>query len=245
MKLLVFNTQEELAQTAAEQAAQVLKQALAKKKEVRLIAATGNSQLKFLAYLRQRKDVEWNRVVLFHLDEYVGLGKEHPASFVGYIQREIVDPLPFKAVHFINGIAKDPEAERKRLCALASEAPMDIAFVGIGENGHLAFNDPPADFETEEPYLIVELDQRCRQQQVGEGWFPNLEAVPKKAFSMSVKQILKTETILGIVPEKRKAEAVHNCLAEGREVSPLYPASALKLHPETYIYLDRESASLL
>ncbi|MCX7787433.1 MAG: glucosamine-6-phosphate deaminase [Spirochaetes bacterium] len=245
MQINVFDTQKEMAVAAAEKAAEVLKDALQKKPEVRLIAATGNSQLEFLAHLRKRTDVDWKRVVLFHLDEYVGLGPEHPASFVGYIKREIVDHVPLKTVHYINGKATDPEAERRRLCALATEAPMDLAFVGIGENGHLAFNDPPADFETEEPYLIVQLDERCRMQQVGEGWFPSLEAVPKQAFSMSIKQILKTDTILCICPEKRKAEAVRNCLGKDREVSPLYPASALKLHSRTYVFLDRESASLL
>ncbi|GAB4367661.1 MAG: glucosamine-6-phosphate deaminase [Spirochaetales bacterium] len=245
MELLVFDTQKEMAAAAAEKAAEILKDALERKPVVRLIAATGNSQLEFLAHLRKRTDVDWKRVVLFHLDEYVGLGPDHPASFVGYIQREIVNHLPLKEVHFINGKAKDPETERKRLCRLASEAPMNLVFVGIGENGHLAFNDPPADFETEEPYLIVELDERCRKQQVGEGWFPSLEAVPKQAFSMSIKQILKTDTILCICPEKRKAEAVRNCLGKDREVSPLYPASALKLHSRTYVFLDRDSASLL
>ena len=245
MELLIYDTQKEMAAAASEKASEVLKAALARKEEVRLIAATGVSQLEFLAHLRKRTDIDWRRVVLFHLDEYVGLGPEHPASFVGYIKREIADHLPLKAVHFIDGKAADPEAERKRLCQLASEASMDLAFVGIGENGHLAFNDPPADFETEEPYLIVELDERCRQQQVGEGWFRTLEEVPKRAFSMSIKQILKTETILCIAPEKRKAEAVRNCLGKDRDVSPLYPASALKLHPRAYVFLDRDSASLL
>lgn len=245
MEIRVYDTQGEMAKAAAEKAAEILKDALERKPVVRLIAATGNSQLEFLAHLRKRTDVDWKRVVLFHLDEYVGLGTDHPASFVGYIQREIVNHLPLKEVHFINGKAKDPETERKRLCRLASEAPMDLAFVGIGENGHLAFNDPPADFETEEPYLIVELDERCRKQQVGEGWFPSLEAVPKQAFSMSIKQILKTDTILCICPEMRKAEAVRNCLGKDREVSPLYPASALKLHSRTFVFLDRDSASLL
>jgi len=245
MEIKIYNSQKEMAEAAAQKAAEVLKDALQRKPVVRLIAATGNSQLEFLAHLRKRSDVDWKRVVLFHLDEYVGLGPDHPASFVGYIKREIVDHLPLKEVHFIDGKAKDPEAERKRLCALASAAPMDLAFVGIGENGHLAFNDPPADFDTEEPYLIVQLDERCRKQQVGEGWFPSLEAVPTQAFSMSIKQILKTDTILCICPEKRKAEAVRNCLGKDHEVSPLYPASALKLHPQAYVFLDRDSASLL
>jgi glucosamine-6-phosphate deaminase len=245
MELKVYKNKKELAAAASEKAAEALKAALDKKAVVRLIAATGNAQLDFLAALRGRKDIDWTRVELFHLDEYVGLAESHPASFVGYIRREIAGPLPLKKAHFINGTAVDPEEERRRLSRLIAEQPVDVAFVGIGENGHLAFNDPPADFETEEPYLIVNLDEKCRNQQVGEGWFPSLDAVPRKAFSMAIKQIMKTGTILCIVPEKRKAEAVRDCLGKDKDVTPLHPASILKRHPNVYIYLDEDSASLL
>jgi glucosamine-6-phosphate deaminase len=245
MKLEIFKTKKDLAAAAAEKAAEALKAALAQKPVVRLIGATGNSQLDFLAALRAINGIDWGRVELFHLDEYVGLAETHPASFVGYIRREIVNPLGVKKVHFVDGTAKDPEAERKRLSRLIAEAPVDVAFVGIGENGHLAFNDPPADFETDEPYLIVDLDEKCRKQQVGEGWFPDMDAVPRKAFSMAIKQIMKTGTILCIVPDKRKAEAVRDCLGKDKDVTPLHPASILKRHPKVFVYLDEDSASLL
>lgn len=245
MKMYIHKSGKELAAAAAAAAADVLKKALAAKPVVRLIAATGNAQLDFLAALRARSDIDWNRIELFHLDEYVGLAEDHPAGFVGYIRREIAGPLPLGKAHFINGTAPDPEEERRRLSRLIAESPVDVAFVGIGENGHLAFNDPPADFETEEPYLIVDLDAKCRNQQVGEGWFPSLDAVPRKAFSMSIRQIMKTGTILCVVPERRKAEAVRDCLGEDREVTPMHPSSILKRHPDVHVYLDEESSSLL
>ncbi|HOV39344.1 MAG TPA: glucosamine-6-phosphate deaminase [Spirochaetales bacterium] len=245
MNLYVYETEQEMAAAAAEKAAEVLKQALAKKPTIRLIAATGNAQFKFLEKLYEKKDIDWRRITLFHLDEYIGISKDHPASFARYIQERIVDKLHPGKAFLIDGSARDVEAERKRISALVSEAPVDVAFVGIGENGHLAFNDPPADFETSEPYIIVNLDERCRTQQVGEGWYRSLDEVPRQAFSMSIKQIMKTACILAIVPEKRKAEAVFNCLSEKASVSPLHPASILKTHPNAHIFLDKDSASLL
>ena len=245
MNLYIHESESAMAQAAAEKAAFALNRALKEKKTVRLIAATGNAQFKFLEKLYERKDIDWSRITLFHLDEYVGLPKTHPASFAGYIQERIVDKLkPGRAV-LVDGTAPDAEAERKRVSALVAEAPVDVAFVGIGENGHLAFNDPPADFDTEEPYLIVKLDERCRKQQVGEGWYKNLDEVPTRAFSMSIRQIMKCATILAIVPEKRKAEAVKNCLAKHAEISPKHPASMLKKHPDVHVFLDADSASLL
>jgi glucosamine-6-phosphate deaminase len=132
-----------------------------------------------------------------------------------------------------------------RLGSLISEGEIDLALVGIGENGHLAFNDPPADFETEKPYLIIELDTACRQQQVGEGWFKGIQEVPARAMSMSVRQIMKSKAIICTVPDLRKAQAVHDCLSEGAGVSPLHPASILKNHSNVFVYLDRDAASLL
>jgi len=245
MNIYKHDSESAMARAAAEKAAFALNRALGRKKEVRLVAATGNAQFKFLEELYERKDIDWKRVTLFHLDEYVGLPKTHPASFAGYIQERIVDRLhPGKAV-LLDGSAKDPEAERRRVSALLAEAPADVAFVGIGENGHLAFNDPPADFSTDEPYIIVDLDERCRLQQVGEGWYGSLDEVPTRAFSMSIRQIMKCSTIIAIVPEKRKAEAVRNCLGKSVKVSPERPSSILKNHPDVHIYLDADSASLL
>lgn len=245
MNIHIHDSESAMARAAAEKAAFALNRALGSKKEVRLVAATGNAQFKFLEELYARKDIDWKRISLFHLDEYVGLPKTHPASFAGYIQERIVDKLhPGRAV-LLDGSAKDPEAERKRVSSLLAEAPADVAFVGIGENGHLAFNDPPADFETEEPYIIVDLDERCRLQQVGEGWYKGLDEVPTRAFSMSIRQIMKSSTIIAIVPEKRKAEAVRNCLAKDAAISPKHPSSILKKHSDAHIYLDADSASLL
>ena len=245
MNLHVHESEASLAAAAAELASAVLNRALGAKKTVRLIAATGNAQFKFLERLYERTDIDWNRVTLFHLDEYVGLPRTHPASFAGYVQSRLVERLLPGKAFLIDGSAPDPEAERRRISALVAEAPVDVAFVGIGENGHLAFNDPPADFETEEPYLIVDLDERCRLQQVGEGWYPDLAAVPRQAFSMSIRQIMKCATILAIVPEKRKAEAVQKCLSKSAKVSPDRPASVLKSHPDVHVFLDSDSASLL
>jgi glucosamine-6-phosphate deaminase len=245
MDINVYTTLEEMAAAAAKAAAAVLKSTLIRKNRIRLIAATGNAQLSFWEKLYRLDGIDWKRITLFHLDEYVGIAKDHPASFAGYIEKRIVDKVHPGKVYLIDGNACEPDAERKRISSVITESPVDIAFVGIGENGHLAFNDPPADFETEAPYLIVALDERCRQQQVGEGWFKSLADVPRKAFSMSIRQIMKTVTIFAIVPEKRKAEAVANCLSQKVEVTPAYPASILKNHPNCRIFLDKDSASLL
>jgi glucosamine-6-phosphate deaminase len=180
---------------------------------------------------------------MFHLDEYVGLPDTHPASFRRYLRERILQRVHPRAFHFLAGDAPDVAAECRRVGALLARAPIDVAFVGIGENGHLAFNDPPADFETEEPYLVVELDEACRRQQLGEGWFAGLDDVPRRAISMSVRQILKAREILCVVPDARKAQAVQECL-EG-EVSPLHPSSILQTHAATTVYLDRDSASFL
>jgi glucosamine-6-phosphate deaminase len=207
------------------------------------IAATGASQFEFLEALTATPGLEWSKVVFFHLDEYVGLSETHPASFRRYLKERIVEKARPRVFHFIQGDAPDPEAERQRVSDLIRACRIDVAFVGIGENGHLAFNDPPADFQTEEPYLIVSLDEACRRQQLGEGWFKTLDDVPRRAVSMSVRQILKAESILVVVPDTRKAEAVRDCLEA--EVSPLRPASILRRHPRATLYLDRHSASLL
>jgi glucosamine-6-phosphate deaminase len=239
----VFETKAEMARAAAGHAARALREAIAAKGRAHVVAATGASQFEFLAELTAAAGIDWAKVVLFHLDEYVGLPETHPASFRRYLKERIAARVHPGAFHFIEGDATDPEAEARRVGDLLARHPIDLAFVGIGENGHLAFNDPPADFETEAPYLVVRLDEACRRQQLGEGWFSDLEAVPERAISMSVRQILKSQEILCIVPDERKARAVRDCLEEA--VSPERPASALQGHPGTTLFLDRFSAGLL
>ena len=243
MDAKIFTSRLELAQVAANDAASLIRQAIAARSQAYLIAATGTSQFEFLDALVLQPGVNWGQVNFFHLDEYVGLPKTHPASFRRYLQERIVDRIQPRAFHFLNGDAPDPAAECLRVGELISRQTIDAAFVGIGENGHLAFNDPPADFETEEPYLIVELDEACRRQQVGEGWFDSIEAVPTQAISMSIQQILKARNVLCVVPDRRKATAVRVCLELA--VSPLHPASVLQQHASATIYLDTESAALL
>jgi len=228
---------------AAENAAAIIRDAIAERGEAYVIAATGASQFEFLDVLVSKPDIDWKKCTFFHLDEYVGLSESHRASFRRYLRERIVERVHPGAFHFINGDAKSPEKECQRVGELISQCLIDAAFVGIGENGHLAFNDPPADFNTHEPYVVVNLDEACRQQQVGEGWFANLAEVPTQAISMSIQQILKSKDILCVVPDRRKADAVQKCLE--LEISPSYPASILQQHERTTIYLDRESASLL
>ena len=187
-------------------------------------------------------DIEWKLVEMFHLDEYIGLALAHPASFRGYLLKRLINKVGITRYHLLNG-ESDPESVAREVGAELSRAPIDVAFVGIGENGHLAFNDPPADFETEEPYLVVQLDEACRRQQMGEGWFATLSDVPRTALSMSARQVLKADEIICIVPDARKAPAVAACF-EG-EISPKAPASILRTHPRCTIYLDKDSASLL
>jgi glucosamine-6-phosphate deaminase len=243
MDVRVFETKAEMGQAAALDAAAILRQAIARTGQAHVIAATGASQFEFLDALTATPGIDWSKVVFFHLDEYVGLPETHPASFRRYLKERIVARVHPGAFHFIEGDAADPRAESHRVGRLIRACAIDVAFVGIGENGHLAFNDPPADFETEDAYLVVTLDEACRRQQLGEGWFAGLEDVPKQAVSMSVQQILKAERILCVVPDARKAQAVRACL-EG-EVAPERPASILRTHPRTTLFLDRASAGLL
>jgi len=207
-----------------------------------VIAATAASQFDFLDTLTKTGNIDWQRVELFHLDEYIGLPVTHPGSFRKMLLEQLVQKTGITKYHLLDGDA-DPAEVVSRVGAAVASAPVDVAFVGIGENGHLAFNDPPADFETTEPYLIVNLDEACRRQQVGEAWFADISQVPTRAISMSVRQILKSKEILAVVPDSRKAQAVKACF-EG-EVSPMLPASILRNHPNTTIYLDKNSAALL
>jgi glucosamine-6-phosphate deaminase len=243
MEISVFNSREELGGAAAEHAAAIIRRSIGDRGRAFLIAATGASQFDLLEALTKKRDIDWARTTFFHLDEYVGLPESHPASFRKYLRERIVDKVKPGTFHFIDGDGTDAAGECLRLGELISLQPIDAAFVGIGENGHLAFNDPPADFETEEPYLVVDLDEACRRQQVGEGWFKTIEEVPRRAISMSIRQILKSLEVLCIVPEQRKAVAVRDCCE--LEISPERPASALRLHPSVRLYLDNYSSSLL
>lgn len=242
MMIKCFNDKLEMARSAAEQAAAILRQTIQALGKARLIAATGASQFEFLQVLTRLPGIDWQQVEMFHLDEYIGLPASHPASFRRYLQERLIQKVGITRYHLLDGEQDAAEVMRRTGQALLS-APIDVAFVGIGENGHLAFNDPPADFETEEPYLVVNLDEACRRQQLGEGWFATLADVPKRAISMSVRQILKAQRILCIVPDARKAAAVKACF-EG-EISPLAPASILRTHADTTVYLDAHSAALL
>jgi len=242
MEVKVFDNKPELGQAAADDAARIIQHAIADRDAAYVIAATGASQFEFLDAL-VRKEIDWSKVVFFHLDEYVDLPEAHAASFRRYLKERIINRVRPRAFHLINGEAEDVQEECRRVGELILRQEIDVAFVGIGENGHLAFNDPPADFETGDPYIVVDLDEGCRQQQVGEGWFRSVDEVPRQAISMSIKQILKSRNILCIVPDKRKAEAVRASVES--EVSPLGPASILQTHECVTLYLDRESSSLL
>jgi glucosamine-6-phosphate deaminase len=244
MKIIVAPDVPTMGQQAAREGATKLRDAIASRGRANIILATGSSQFLMLESLLAEPDIAWEKVLIFHLDEYVGIPASHPASFRKYLLDRFINKLPVRprAFHAIDA-ESDPAAEAKRLSDLIEWITIDVAFVGIGENGHLAFNDPPADFETESPYLVVELDEACRRQQLGEGWFPTLDAVPKQAISMSCRQILKSKSIVCTVPDLRKAEAVRNAVA--RPTNPAVPASILQRHADVTLYLDLQSASLL
>ena len=242
MIIKTFNDKRVLGAQAAEQAANTIRRAIQQRGHARIIAATGASQFEFLEALTALSDIDWPKVEMFHLDEYVGIPDSHPASFCRYLQERLIQKTGITNYHLLGG--EDNPAEVIRIVGQAlRSAPIDIAFVGIGENGHLAFNDPPADFDVDAPYLVVTLDEACRRQQMGEGWFATWKDVPEHAISMSVKQILKANEIIAIVPDARKANAVKACL-EG-EINPMAPASILRTHPNTTIYLDQHSVALI
>jgi len=238
----VFDDKFEMAKAAADQAGRLIRGAIAGHGGSRIVVATGTSQYEFLAALVAVPGIAWGKVELFHLDEYLGLPGSHQASFQRYIRERVLAHVPIGRAWLLDGMA-DPVETCKRAGAAISQAPIDVVFVGIGVNGHLAFNDPPADFDTEEPFLIVDLEERGRLQQVGEGWFGSLEDVPRKAITMSIRQILKARAIIGLVSGTRKAEAVKLCL-DG-DIGPMAPASALRMHENATVFLDREAASLL
>ena len=242
MKIIISNDKQELGESAAKRGAELIRKAIEKEGEANIIVATGASQFEMLSEL-VKEDVDWTKVTGFHLDEYVGMPVVHKASFRKYLKERFVDLVPLKKFYYIAGDAEDPLEECNRLGKIISGIKIHVAFVGIGENGHLAFNDPPADFDREEAYFVADLDKACREQQLGEGWFASLEDVPKQAISMSVKQVLKSEAIIASVPDSRKANAVKNSVES--EISPEVPGTALRLHQKTWLYLDKASAALL
>lgn len=243
MNINISNDATQLGQAAGRRAAELIRKAIAERGGANIILATGTSQFETLNQLIKEQEVDWRKVVMFHLDEYIGLPDTHPASFRKYLKERFLSKVPpLKAVNLING-ETNPEAECIWLGDLITQYPIDVALVGIGENGHLAFNDPPADFDTEEPYIIVHLDEACRKQQCGEGWFKTVADVPARAISMSIKQILKSKHIICSVPDERKARAVKNCVENA--VSNMFPASILQTHDHCILYLDKASAKEL
>ena len=243
MVLKVFADKMSLGRAAAEQAATAIRLAIAARGRARIIAATAASQLEFLDALTKEPGIDWTKVEAFHLDEYIGLPATHPGSFRKMLLEQLVNKTRIIRYHLLEGDAADPTVVVREVSKQLASAPVDIAFLGIGENGHIAFNDPPADFDIEDPYIIVKLDEACRQQQVGEAWFADISQVPERAISMSARQILKARELVAVVPDKRKAQAVKACF-EG-EISAMAPASILRRHPNATVYLDTNSASLL
>jgi glucosamine-6-phosphate deaminase len=244
MEIVIMPDKRELGKAAASRGAALIRSALEERGSAHIIVATGASQFEMFDALVREPGIAWQNVTAFHLDEYVGIPLTHPASFRRYLWERFASrlPLPLRAFHYLNA-EDDPAAECRRVGDIIRHHPIDVAFVGIGENGHLAFNDPPADFEIDDPYLVVDLDDACRRQQLGEGWFPTFEDVPRHAISMSVRQIMKSRAIVCTVPDQRKAEAVRNAV-EG-EVTPRVPASILQRHDQATLYLDAPAASLL
>ena len=241
MKIGIFDSKDDLGLHAAALGAEQIRRAIAAKGSSSIILATGASQFEMLNYLTKCSGIDWSRVKAFHLDEYVGISREHPASFRKYLRERFTDKVPsLGAFYSIEGDAPDTAAEVRRISALIETESIDAAFIGIGENGHLAFNDPPADLKTTSPYLVVELDERCRQQQVGEGWFSKIEEIPQKAISMSIPFIMRSQCLICTVPDSRKASAVAMALYE--QADPLHPCAVLRNHANCYLLADRPAA---
>jgi glucosamine-6-phosphate deaminase len=242
MKIFVFPNRQAMSEAAARHVTTSLARAIAAQGDVRMVPATAASQLDFQRALIRQPGIDWSGVEVFQLDEYIGLADSHPASFRTMLRANLIDPTSVGRYHLIEVSAgSDPEAARTRLNRAIAGRPVDLAVLGIGENAHLAFNDPPADFDTTDPYIIVSLDEACRRQQVGEGWFPRLEDVPPTAVSMSVRQMLSARELVVIVPDQRKAAAVKATLES--PVDPNVPASILRTHDNVTLYLDEAAAS--
>lgn len=242
MEISISDNKLELGKRAAVKGAAFIRQAIAETGRANIIVATGASQFEMLAELVKEK-IDWSVVTAFHLDEYIGIPDTHPASFRKYLKERFADIVQPKAFHYVNGDSDNPQEECERLGKLIAQHPIDVAFVGIGENSHLAFNDPPADFDTEKAYLVVTLDEACRRQQMGEGWFPTFNDVPARAISMSIKQIMKSKVIICSVPDERKAWAVKQTV-DG-PVTNQIPASIMQKHLATSLFLDKASAKMI
>lgn len=241
MEIIISENKQELGRKAAIMGASLIRKAINENGTANIIVATGASQFEMLGEL-VKEDIDWSKVTAFHLDEYIGIPETHPASFRKYLKERFVDLVSPREFNYVNG-SDNPDQECERLGKVISNHPIDVAFVGIGENSHLAFNDPPADFETKEAYIVVTLDEDCQKQQMGEGWFPSLNDVPEQAISMSINQIMKSKAIICCVPDLRKAKAVKLTLES--PVSPLVPASIMLQHQSVMFYLDSDSASLI
>ncbi|MFD0869397.1 Glucosamine-6-phosphate deaminase [Chlamydia abortus] len=239
MQINIFETADQSGLEAALACKELIGDAIHTNGSARIVLSTGASQFEFLQHFITM-NIEWDKVEMFHLDEYIALPESHPASFRKYLKERFLQYVNVKQVCLVNGEA-EPQAELRRLNEEIAKAPVDVALIGIGENAHIAFNDPPADFVTEEPYKVVDLDDTCKQQQVREGWFATVDDVPKQAITMTVKQILKSRHIVSVVPHEAKAAAIANTFK--REVDPNYPATILKSHSNWRLYLDKDSAS--
>ena len=237
MNIIISENAEELGKKAAKKIADLLNAAIQENGGARIILSTGASQFETLAYLIQ-EEVDWSKVEMFHLDEYVGITENHVASFRKYLKERFVSKVNLKAAYFVDGESSIPA-----LTAELVKTPIDVGVIGIGENCHIAFNDPPADFDTEEAYKVVTLDRRCREQQVREGWFETVSDVPEKAITMCVQRIMKSRHIVSAVPHRVKAEAVYNAVT--KDISPMFPATILRTHADWSLFLDRESSALL
>lgn len=245
MEIKIFKTKIETSKEAANKGIALINKAVKEKGSAVFVMATGSSQLDLIGFLFADKSINWSKTKMFHLDEYIGLPESHPASFRKYLKERFISKVnKIGEVNLVLGDTDNPEKECQRLNQLLINNEVDVAFVGIGENGHLAFNDPIADFKIEDPFIIVDLDKKCRQQQVNEGWFSSIEEVPKKAISMSIQQIMKSKNIICTVPGKRKAQAVKDCFGN-QDISPSHPASILKKHKNCTVYLDEDSSIYL
>jgi glucosamine-6-phosphate deaminase len=239
MKVHVLENAQDLGKAAAAHTATIMNDLLARKGKVRLVLSTGSSQFETLDALT-KMEIDWSKVEMFHLDEYVGLTDQHPASFRKYLKERFVDLVPIQKAHYVSGEG-NIEENIEHLTREIRKEPIDLALIGIGENGHIAFNDPPADFDTKEAYMVVDLDENCKKQQVGEGWFPSINEVPQQAITMTVHQIMQSEIIISCVPHQVKANAIRDFF--GNEVSNNVPATILKTHPNYTLYLDKQSSS--
>ncbi|MCZ8515003.1 glucosamine-6-phosphate deaminase [Paenibacillus filicis] len=240
MKVRILKNADELGREAAALASQVLRKRISDSGKARLVLSTGASQFETLEALITLDDMDWSKVEMFHLDEYVGLSSRHPASFRKYLKERFVDLVPIHKAHFVNGEGSLQEHIADLTREIRKE-PIDLALIGIGENAHVAFNDPPANFDTKESYIVVDLDESCKRQQVREGWFDSLDEVPKQAITMTVHQIMQSEVIISSVPHKVKARAIRDFFAN--DVNNQVPATILKTHPNYTLFLDEQSAS--